>query len=40
VLRGGAWYFNAKFCRAAQRVRAAPSNRSDSCGFRPAGLLR
>jgi formylglycine-generating enzyme required for sulfatase activity len=40
VIRGGAWYNDAQFCRAAQRGNDTPSNRDLSIGFRPARSLR
>ena len=37
VIRGGGWYYGAKYCRSAFRASSVPSNRSSSQGFR---LLR
>jgi len=34
VVRGGAWYYAADYCRAAFRLRIAPSNRDYDLGFR------
>jgi len=34
VLRGGAWYYDAYFCRVAYRTRTIPSYRGESYGFR------
>jgi len=34
VLRGGAWFFDPMFCRAAYRVHFAPVNRDAHFGFR------
>jgi formylglycine-generating enzyme required for sulfatase activity len=34
VLRGGSWYFNAGFCRVADRVNGNPSSRLFNSGFR------
>ena len=36
VGRGGCWRYVARYCRAAYRVRLAPSDRGSSLGFRPA----
>ena len=36
VIRGGNWYSDIKFCRAAGRARNSPEVRSDSIGFRLA----
>jgi formylglycine-generating enzyme required for sulfatase activity len=36
VLRGGSWYCNPQFCRAAYRNRSAPDYRLNCIGFRPA----
>jgi len=35
VLRGGCWYFNAQYCRSADRLRDDPGDRSSDIGFRP-----
>ena len=37
VIRGGSWYYGARFCRSAFRSHAAPGDRSFTLGFR---LLR
>jgi formylglycine-generating enzyme required for sulfatase activity len=37
VIRGGSWYYGARFCRSAFRSHAAPGDRSFNLGFR---LLR
>jgi formylglycine-generating enzyme required for sulfatase activity len=34
VLRGGGWSFQASYCRAADRLRGGPSDRSSYLGFR------
>jgi formylglycine-generating enzyme required for sulfatase activity len=34
VLRGGSWYVNARYCRAAYRDGLGPGGRSDVIGFR------
>jgi len=34
VLRGGSWYFNAPYCRAANRYGYEPSVRDNGLGFR------
>ncbi len=34
MIRGGAWYDNASFCRSAFRLRSAPSYRGNDTGFR------
>ncbi len=34
VLRGGSWYFNARYCRVSFRFNITPVNRSHNCGFR------
>jgi uncharacterized protein (TIGR02996 family) len=39
VLRGGSWYFDAWFCRAALRIRLAPGYRHYYFGFRVAFRL-
>jgi formylglycine-generating enzyme required for sulfatase activity len=39
VVRGGSWYYRAGHCRAAYRVRDAPSVRREFCGFRVASRL-
>jgi formylglycine-generating enzyme required for sulfatase activity len=36
VLRGGSWYLDAWYCRAARRARSDPSNRDYDFGFRVA----
>jgi formylglycine-generating enzyme required for sulfatase activity len=36
VLRGGAWYYSAAYCRAAFREYDSPSNRINDAGFRLA----
>ena len=36
VVRGGSWYINARFVRAAIRTRLTPTNRFAYVGFRPA----
>jgi len=36
VIRGGSWYFEARFVRAASRHRSGPGFRGDSLGFRCA----
>ena len=36
VSRGGCWYFEAAFCRSADRLRVSPSDRSSLYGFRVA----
>jgi len=38
VLRGGFWYFHARYCRAAFRNRNLPGNRRGYVGFRLARL--
>jgi len=40
VLRGGAWYFEARFCRAAFRYRYLPGNRFNYVGFRLVSFSR
>ncbi|HUU28172.1 MAG TPA: SUMF1/EgtB/PvdO family nonheme iron enzyme [archaeon] len=34
VLRGGCWYVEAEYCRAAARTNSGPSTKSDFIGFR------
>jgi formylglycine-generating enzyme required for sulfatase activity/murein DD-endopeptidase MepM/ murein hydrolase activator NlpD len=34
MIRGGAWYDNASFCRSAFRLRSAPTYRGNDTGFR------
>jgi uncharacterized protein (TIGR02996 family) len=34
VLRGGSWYLNPTYCRAARRLGYAPEDRRDNSGFR------
>jgi formylglycine-generating enzyme required for sulfatase activity len=34
VFRGGSWYFHARCCRSAIRIRSDPGNRSYILGFR------
>lgn len=34
VLRGGCWYYDSDFCRAAFRIGIAPAYRDNYCGFR------
>ncbi|KPA16423.1 Sulphatase-modifying factor domain protein [Candidatus Magnetomorum sp. HK-1] len=34
VVRGGCWYFSARYCRVAYRFRLTPVNRYDFIGFR------
>jgi len=36
VIRGGSWFDNSRYCRAAMRMRTVPSNRRDNIGFRVA----
>lgn len=36
VIRGGSWYNNAGYCRAAIRIRYKPDIRTNGNGFRPA----
>ncbi len=36
VLRGGAWFIPARFCRTANRFRHDPANRRVTVGFRLA----
>lgn len=36
VLRGGSWLNDARYCRAAYRIRIEPSNRGSALGFRLA----
>ncbi len=36
VYRGGAWYFNARVCRSASRLRSGPDDRRSSLGLRLA----
>jgi len=36
VLRGGSWYFTARYCRSAARSRYRPDRRNDGIGFRCA----
>lgn len=38
VIRGGCWYYSARYCRSAYRLRWHPGLRYDSLGFRPAFL--
>ena len=45
VIRGGSWDYDAGFCRAANRIRREPRDRSGDLGFRvalvpPAGVAR
>jgi formylglycine-generating enzyme required for sulfatase activity len=37
VLRGGGWYYDASYCRAASRVSYTPDNRNYTVGFRVVG---
>jgi formylglycine-generating enzyme required for sulfatase activity len=39
VLRGGAWYHEARLCRAAQRYKYSPSGRRSLVGLRPVRSL-
>ncbi len=39
ALRGGAWYNEARFCRAAQRYKYSPLGRRSLVGFRPVRSL-
>lgn len=39
AVRGGSWYYNAKFCRSAQRCSVAPGKRYYFVGFRLARIL-
>ncbi|MEH1854403.1 MAG: SUMF1/EgtB/PvdO family nonheme iron enzyme [Nostoc sp.] len=34
LLRGGSWYYDARYCRSADRVRIARANRDNYVGFR------
>ncbi|MEE1297964.1 MAG: formylglycine-generating enzyme family protein, partial [Muribaculaceae bacterium] len=34
VLRGGSWYYNARYCRVSYRINGHPSLRSGNIGFR------
>jgi sulfatase modifying factor 1 len=34
VLRGGGWYFSARYCHSADRYRLTPSSRYGNYGFR------
>ncbi|MCG6869040.1 MAG: formylglycine-generating enzyme family protein, partial [Gammaproteobacteria bacterium] len=36
VFRGGSWYYEARYCRSACRVRNHPDERDVYLGFRPA----
>ena len=36
VLRGGGWYYNARYCRSANRSRFNPGYRYNNIGFRVA----
>jgi formylglycine-generating enzyme required for sulfatase activity len=36
VFRGGSWFFDAQFTRAAVRIYITPGSRSNGLGFRPA----
>lgn len=36
VSRGGSWYYEAVYCRAANRASYAPDSADGSCGFRVA----
>ncbi len=36
VFRGGSWYLNASYCRAAYRRGGSPGHRGNRLGFRPA----
>jgi formylglycine-generating enzyme required for sulfatase activity len=40
VIRGGTWYQDALYCRAALRFHYAPTSRNSVIGFRPARSLR
>ena len=40
VLRGGGWFFNARYCRSASRIWNGPSRRDDFVGFRFAQVDR
>ena len=39
VIRGGGWYSDAWYCRAAYRYWNAPAFRGTDLGFRPARRL-
>jgi len=36
VIRGGSWYYGARYCRSAHRSRGTPGSRYNSLGFRLA----
>ena len=38
VIRGGGWFFTARYCRCAYRFRREPGFRHDSLGFRVAAV--
>ncbi len=38
VIRGGSWYFAARFCRSAIRRGDSPDDRSSNLGFRVAAV--
>jgi formylglycine-generating enzyme required for sulfatase activity len=40
VIRGGSWYNNASYVRAANRINYLPDNRTGSVGFRLARSVR
>ena len=38
VIRGGSWYYPARYCRAAYRNRREPTDRYYNLGFRVASV--
>ena len=40
LLRGGSWYYSARYCRAADRVRNSRDARNNACGFRVVSSFR